>query len=129
VLAVDTNIVVRYLTGDQPEQSAKAREIIDNQNVYLTITVILETEWVLRTVYRFSPSEVGNSLTALAGLPHMQIETPEVVARALEWLRAGMDFADALHLSGANNCDSFLTFDHHFIRAAGTIGLGMVREP
>ncbi|HEY4113524.1 MAG TPA: type II toxin-antitoxin system VapC family toxin [Rhizomicrobium sp.] len=129
MLAVDTDVVVRYLTGDQPEQSARARAIIDNQHTYLTTTVILETEWVLRTVYRFSPNQVGDSLTALAGLPHVQIETPETVARALGWLKAGLDFADALHLSSANNnCEAFLTFDQHFIRTARMAGLVMVRE-
>jgi predicted nucleic acid-binding protein len=51
MLAVDTNLIVRYLTGDHPKQSAKARAVIDGEDVFVSTAVALETEWVLRRVY------------------------------------------------------------------------------
>ena len=54
MLAVDTNVVVRLLTGDNPAQAARARAIFQRETVFVVKTVILvETEWVLRSLYRF----------------------------------------------------------------------------
>ena len=53
MLAVDTNVIVRYLTGDDAEQFAKASALIRSEDVYVCTTVLLETEWVLRRGYRF----------------------------------------------------------------------------
>jgi predicted nucleic-acid-binding protein len=48
MLAVDTNVMVRYLTGDDAEQFAKASALIRDEDIYVGTTVLLETEWVLR---------------------------------------------------------------------------------
>ena len=53
MLAVDTNVVVRYLTGDHPEQFANAKALIDGEDLFVCATVLLETEWVLRSVYGY----------------------------------------------------------------------------
>ena len=58
MLAIDTNIVVRYLTADHPEQSPKAKWLIDGEEVFVCTTVLLETEWVLRSVYDFAPADI-----------------------------------------------------------------------
>ena len=58
MLAVDTNLIVRYLTGDHPAQSAKARAVIEGEDVFISTTVLLETEWVLRSVYSFDAARV-----------------------------------------------------------------------
>jgi len=52
----DRNVMLidRYLTGDHPRQSAKARAIIDDNDLFVSTTVLLETEWVLRSVYLLS---------------------------------------------------------------------------
>ena len=55
MLAIDTNLILRYLTGDRPEQSPKARTLIDNEEVFVCTTVLLETEWVLRSAYGYTP--------------------------------------------------------------------------
>ena len=68
MLAVDTNVIVRYLTGDDAEQFAKASALIRDEDVYVCTTVLLETEWVLRRGYRFSRERVSAALTAFAGL-------------------------------------------------------------
>ena len=45
MLAIDTNLIVRYLTGDHPRQSAKAKALIDGNDVFVCTTVLLEAEW------------------------------------------------------------------------------------
>ncbi len=116
--AVDTNVVVRFLTGDDPRQAARARAIIGHEPVFIPRTVILETEWVLRAVYDLSPGRVIPALRALAGLPDIAVEDAPLVARALDWAETGLDFADALHLAAAADCATFLTFDRRLARSA-----------
>jgi predicted nucleic-acid-binding protein len=48
MLAIDTNLVVRYLTGDHPKQSIRARKLIDAGDMYVGVTVMLEAEWCKR---------------------------------------------------------------------------------
>jgi predicted nucleic-acid-binding protein len=118
MLAIDTNLIVRYLTGDHPQQSPKARALIDSEDVFVSTTVMLETEWVLRSVYGLTPGDVAKALTAFAGLAHVTLEDAALTARALDWTVGGMDFADALHLAKAERCDAMMTFDRRFVRTA-----------
>ncbi len=113
---VDTNIVVRYLTGDDPQQANKARAVIGQKPVFVPRTVLLEVEWVLRGVYDLPSEQIIPALRALAGLPGVSVEDAELVAKAMRWAEAGMDFADAIHLAAAAECESFLTFDKRFAR-------------
>lgn len=126
--AVDTNIVVRYLTGDHPEQAARARAVFTAGQVFVGTTVLLESDWVLRSAYGFAATEVAAALRALAGLPGVTVENPLLLGEALDRTARGMDFADALHLGAAAHCESMLTFDRRFIQAAGDAPVG-VREP
>ncbi len=115
--AIDTNIIVRYLTGDDPEQAEKVRALIGHEPVFVPRTVLLEVEWVLRGVYDLSSKQIIPALRALAGLPGVSIEDTALVAKAMNWSDAGMDFADALHLAAATGCESFLTFDKRLARS------------
>lgn len=128
MLAIDTNLLVRYLTGDHPKQSARARKIIDSSDVYVAITVLLETEWVLRSVYQYGPADVCRALRAFAGLPGVAVEEATLVATALDRVEAGLDFADALHLAKSDHCEAMVTFDRNFIKAARAAGVEHVRE-
>jgi predicted nucleic acid-binding protein len=118
MLAIDTNIIVRYVTADHPEQSPKAKALIDSEDVFVCTTVLLECEWVLRSVYGFSPVEAGKALSAFAGLPNVTVEDAAVASKALDWATRGMDFADALHLAKAEGCDAFVSRDQQLARAA-----------
>lgn len=129
MLAVDTNVIVRYLTRDDEEQFAKANALIGSEDVYVCTTVLLETEWVLRRGYRFSRERIIAALLAFAGLPRVILEDAARTAKALDWTRAGMDFADALHLAKAEGCDAFITFDQRFAAVANTLSDVTVRTP
>ena len=126
--AVDTNVVVRYLTGDEPEQAARARAVIEGGEVFVGTTVVLESEWVLRSVYGFSGGDVAVALRAFAGLPGVSAEDPGLLAGALGLAEDGMDFADALHLGAAGGCEAMLTFDRGFIGKAKDVA-ARVTEP
>ena len=76
MLAIDTNLIVRYLTGDHPRQSAKARALIDDNDVFVCTTVFLEAEWVLRSVYGYAPARLTRALAAFAGLARVSLKMP-----------------------------------------------------
>lgn len=127
--AVDTNVLVRLLMRDHPEQLARVTAMLRAATVYATPTVLLETEWVLRRGYRLRTQEIVVGLRSLLGLPELRVERADAVALALEWCEAGMDFADALHLATAAGCDGFATFDRDFIKTASRLGVADVAEP
>jgi predicted nucleic acid-binding protein len=129
MLAIDTNVVVRYLTGDHPEQSPRARVLIDSHEVFVSTTVLLETEWVLRSAYGYPPGQIGQALRAFAGLPPVTLEDPTLAATALDWMVEGMDFADALHLARAEGCAAFFSFDRRFAKMAKRLSKIEVRQP
>ena len=118
MLAIDTNLIVRYLTADHPKQSKKVKALIDSEEVFICTTVLLETEWVLRSVYGFPSIDVAKALRNFAGLPSVTLEDSALAAKALDWTARGMDFADALHLAKAQACDAFVSFDRRFAKAA-----------
>ncbi len=129
MLAIDTNVIVRYLAADHPDQSARARAVVEANAVWASTTVLLETEWVLRSVYGFSRPAVAAALRRFAGLPGVSLESPAVVAQALDWAERNLDFADALHLAAAAGQDAFVTFDARLIKAAGALAFIATREP
>ena len=69
MLAVDTNILARAITQDHPEQTARAATLLRSQEIWISKTVILELEWVLRRSYGFGKSRTLAALRSLAGPP------------------------------------------------------------
>jgi predicted nucleic-acid-binding protein len=128
MLAIDTNVVVRYLTGDHPGQSLRARQLIDGRPVFVAITVILEAEWVLRSAYGYGQAEIVRALRAFGGLPTVEMEEAATVSFALDLAQTGMDFADALHLGKSVHCTGFATFDRKLVKAAKSAGHESVQE-
>ncbi|PZV35383.1 type II toxin-antitoxin system VapC family toxin [Mesorhizobium kowhaii] len=128
MLAIDTNVIVRYLTGDHPEQSQRARQLIDGRLVFVAITVILEVEWVLRSAYGYGQAEIVQALRAFGGLPTVEMDDAAIASSALDLAEKGMDFADALHLGKSAHCAGFATFDRRFIKAAKAAGHDSVQE-
>jgi predicted nucleic-acid-binding protein len=129
MLAVDTNVIIRYLTRDDADQFAKANALIGAEDVYVCTTVLLETEWVVRRGYRFRRDRVIAALTAFAGLPRVTLEDPVLAAKALDWARSGLDFAYALHLAKGEGCEAFVTFDQRLAAVANPLNDVTVRAP
>jgi predicted nucleic acid-binding protein len=129
VIAIDTNVVVRYLVADEPEQFRRATALIEGESVFVSSTVALEAEWVLRTSYRLNRRAVVGALRKFAALPTVAFENMSVLTPALDWAEQGMDFADALHLAAAVHCEAFATFDRALAPAAAELGAPTVRAP
>ena len=118
MIAVDTNVVVRFLTRDDPAQAARAKALIEAGPVFVPRTVVLETAWVLRSRYRFERAAVGAAITRFASLPGIEVEDGPAVMRALAWYGQGLDVADALHLASSHPARAFATFDATLRRRA-----------
>ena len=127
--AIDTNVVVRFLTNDDKRQASAARVAIEAGEIFIAATVLLEAERVLRSAYGFEPVRIAESFRDLAGLPGITVEEPAKLARALDWMRRGTDFADALHLAKADECTAFLSFDRDLAKLAKMSGSTPVEEP
>jgi predicted nucleic-acid-binding protein len=128
MLSVDANVLVRFVTRDDPAQSPRARDLLRDQDTWAGVTVVLETEWVLRSAYRYTPGDFAAAVAILGGLSRLQIEEAEHVQKALAWHVEGMDFADALHAALSDHCEAFVTFDKPCLEAAGRLGFA-AREP
>ncbi len=118
MIALDTNVVVRFLVNDDRSQGQRVRDLIARGGVLVGPTVLLETEWVLRSAYRFKPAQIQRFLRSLLGLPGVHTEEPARVLQALQDYEAGFDFVDALHLSFTGAADGFATFDSRLARRA-----------
>lgn len=83
---LDTNIVVRYLTHDDPAQTAAAVKLIDSLSQdspgFLSHMVVVELVWVLEVCYRFSRNEIESVLETLLRSKELVIERTEIVAQA-----------------------------------------------
>jgi predicted nucleic-acid-binding protein len=130
LIVLDTNVAVRFVVDDDREQADRVERLLLQGSVRLLRTVLLETEWVLRSRYRLSRGQVLAALRGLATLPRAEVEDADRVARALDWFEAGLDFADAMHLAAADDDGTFVTFDQGLIRRAARLSLAVpVREP
>ena len=129
MVSIDTNIIIRLLTGDDKKQFPKAEKLFATEQVFIADTVILETEWVLRFAYTFKPEDIRQALTKLFGLVNVHVNNPENLYRVIQLYEKGLDFADAMHLVASFNCDALLTFDKTFVRRAKKLTTCQVRKP
>jgi len=94
---VDANIVLRYLLDDHAELSAKAVAILEQQMVTLPIEAACEVVYVLQKVYAVNREEIRQLLTSLLSEALVNMEKPEVFAKALEYYgSSSLDFVDTL---------------------------------
>jgi len=120
VRACDTNVVVRAVASDDPLQSPVARRWFDDGGVFLSQTVLLETEWVLGTVMGWKRETVCIALGALLRKTNVMVERGADAVWALQRHAGGADFADMLHLAAAREMSAFATFDRAVAMGAGT---------
>ena len=122
MIAFDTNLLVRTVVADEPAQVAIVRDLIMKDIVFISRTVLLETEWVLRAVYKKPRTDVLKFFRALLEIDNTEIEDSNAVGQALDWYALGADFADALHLAVCD-CAAMYTFDQGFCKAAREAGI------
>lgn len=119
MIALDTNVLARYLLADEPSQATAARLLIEDAKAefWIPVTVVLELAWVLR-VKKVPGDEIAARLRDLFTLHGMRVQMPEAVQQALRWAAQGMDLADALHLALSARAERFATFDDALVRQA-----------
>lgn len=121
MIAVDTNVLVRLLTNDDPSEAKRALRVMESDDILIPKTVLLETEWVLRHGYVIAREVISQAFQNLLGLPNVKPEDPQTVTQALAWYEDGIDFADALHLASSAKADRFATFDRDFVKKASKL--------
>jgi predicted nucleic-acid-binding protein len=116
--AVDTNVLVRLLTGDDEKQTLRVATLFKKENIFIPKTVMLETEWVLRRLYRLDSAVIVEAFRKLTSLSNVEVEHAQLIQQALQWCENGMDFADALHLASSQTNQKFATFDEQLKKSA-----------
>lgn len=129
VIVVDTNLVVRIIVNDDSQQVARAQRLLASNVVLLLTTVVLEVEWVLRSVYGLTRARTLSSIEDFCGLENVELAEPDQMTAALKLYGKGMDFADALHLCGCPQGMAFATFDSRLIAMARAEGGFVVVTP
>ena len=120
--ALDTNVLARFFIDDADDvQAARQRPAAVaalSERAFVSVTVLLEFEWVMRGFYTLPRRDIVAAMRALAGITHITIEDRDAVLTALEAFEAGLDFADALHLSRSVRAAAFVTFDRRLAKRA-----------
>ena len=125
MIAIDTNILVRIVTNDDPEQAQRAALVLQNQAVFISKTVVLELEWVLRFSYSLKRNIIQLTLLKILTTDGFTVEQSPAVEQSLLWYEKGMDFADALHLACSLHVDHFFSFDKKLIKKASQVKVGL----
>jgi len=121
--ALDTNVVVRLIVGDDAKQARAAERQVASEGCTVAPSVLLECEWVLHADYRLDSALIAASLRDLLALPHIDALDPVLTQQALRGYEAGLDFADALHVAQRRDGERFVTFDRQFARRAAKAGV------
>ena len=124
MIAVDTSVLVRYVTQDDHDQSQRANsffetELSERNPGYITHLALAEFHWVLRRKYGFPATQIGEAIRRLLNVPTLALERPDLVEIALAPEQG--DFADRLiHFVAIDaGCERTVTFDRKFARLAG----------
>ncbi len=120
--SLDTNVLARFFIDDPDDAQAAlqrpAAASALSERAFVTVTVLLEFEWVMRGFYKLSRADIERVLRALLGIGHVTIEDRGAVLDALDFFAAGMDLADALHLARSQRAAAFVTFDRALAKRA-----------
>lgn len=126
MIAIDTNVLVRFLVNDDPEQAAAARELMAaasrQEPVFLCREVLVETVWVLERAYRFSRARIADSLVELVAADGLVLEAADDVAEAASAYRSGSaGFSDLMILAACRRSDAqtLFTFDQQLAALDG----------
>ncbi|SFD18287.1 Predicted nucleic-acid-binding protein, contains PIN domain [Bosea sp. CRIB-10] len=117
MIALDTNIVVRLITEDDPDAVVRARALILERSGFVQSTVLLETEWVLRAVYGFKKSQIVEALRVLGETDAIELEDGARLDAILGAYEDGLDFGDAIHLATCPVA-AFASFDRALLTNA-----------
>ncbi len=129
MIGIDTNLLIRFLTNDDKIQAQYAAKLIEHNEIFISKSVLLETEWVLRYTYEFSSDVICKTFEKLLGLPRITVEDPSCIIKIMRWYSQGLDFADAMHLaSSIEVTNEFATLDKTFIKRAKKMNINLITQ-
>ncbi|MDX1251216.1 MAG: type II toxin-antitoxin system VapC family toxin [Gammaproteobacteria bacterium] len=119
MIGIDTNVLVRYLTQDEPKQAAKANRLIDhelspNEPGFITLISLVEVAWLLESCYAQPKDKIVEVLHALLTTRQLLVENADMAYLAMKrYVTGSADFSDALIavISEHRGCGSIVTFD------------------
>lgn len=129
MIALDTNVLVRFLVEDDKAQSRKAATLVEHaaargETLFVSDIVLCETVWVLLSAYEVSRGAVADILSQLFAANHLRFSDVDGLRRALAGFIAGKgDFADYVikEHARAAGCDRVATFDRALLKEAGFV--------
>jgi predicted nucleic-acid-binding protein len=127
MIGLDSNILIRYVTQDDPIQSAKATEIIERRLTeenpgFVSVVAMVETVWVLDRAYGLSTQEIATAVERMLQTAVLVVEDEQEIFTAMIALKEGKgSFADAViaALGSRAGCSCTLTFDRKALRLSG----------
>ena len=130
MIGLDTNVVIRYLMQDDVQQAERATTFIERQLSaenpgFISLVVLTEVVWVLRSCYSIDRDDIGRTIRALLETRQLWIERTDLVVRTLRrYADRAADFSDALimELATDRGCSETVSFD----RKANALGMRML---
>ena len=129
--SLDTNVIVRYLVGDDAEHAEAARALLEGLTPgnpgFICREVVIEVAWVLERSYGFARSRVAEALMDLTASDSLVVEnSDEVAAAAHRYRQGGAGFSDLMILAAAERAGAtpLHTFDRRLARMQGAVLLG-----
>ena len=127
MIGLDTNVLVRYITQDDPRQTALANLLLEERLSaetpgFVSLVVLVELVWVLESGYESDRAEIASVLDRLLRAKPLVVERADVASQAARLYASGKaDFADCVieRTGHANACDHTLTFDRRAAKDAG----------
>ena len=126
--ALDTNVIVRYLVGDHPEQAEAARVLLEGlipgNPGFICREVVTEVGWVLERAYRFTRAQIAEALMDLTASDSLVVEHgDDVAAAAYRYRQGGVGFSDLMVLAAAERAGAvpLYTFDRRLARMDGAV--------
>lgn len=135
MIGLDTNVLVRYLAQDDPDQSAQATALIESfdeeHRGFISTVALVELHWVLRRAYKVGRAEAAAIIGKLLESQELTLQEPDLIRRALTKLREDLDFSDAVisEAGEAAGCTHTATFDRRAARLKGMTLLPTVDAP
>ena len=119
MVAVDTNVIVRLIVGDDEAQVAVALALAEREVLFVAFSVLIEIDWVLRSRYGYGRERIVAALHQLSQLVSLRFEQDDHGWWAIDrYARAG-ELADYVHIAAANGVGRFATFERKLARRAG----------
>ncbi|STZ63632.1 Uncharacterised protein [Moraxella lacunata] len=119
MIGLDTNVLARYYVQTQNDdiktqkQKQIAKQLLDHSpSLFIANTVIIEFEWILRAICKFSVDDIILVYEHLLSLPNVFFENKTMIEKAIIFAKAGIEFTDAFHLASYQHCNVMYSFDN-----------------